>query len=358
MSKDIKTPENNSEEVDLGQLFKMIGNMFDKFFRFFGNIFNKLFLAFIWGIFFVKKHIVILLIAGILGFGFGLLKENISDPVFKSSVLIRQNYITGETLYNTINYYNSLLTQKDFSTLAQELSIDSIYVSSILGFGVKPLISGNQRLVEFNKYTKGLDSALVSTIDYEDYIEGVKEYIYENQQLTINSTTNDNFNIVFKAIVNNLNSNTFFKREQEKDIRQLENRKLVIERALSDSDSLQRVYKNVLEKTLESQKGSQTSITIEGGDDTNKTKEFDLYKSDIELRRELVIIEREKENKLFIIEILSNTPNRGFTDTSIEFLGRSFSPKVFYAAFFISVLFSILFLSRFIKFLEKYKNQV
>ncbi|MCB0462014.1 MAG: hypothetical protein R2816_01265 [Flavobacteriaceae bacterium] len=358
MNKEINTPQNNSEEVDLGQLFKMIGNLFDRLFSFLGNIFNKLFLAFVWCAFFVKKNIIILFIAAVLGFAYGFFEERKSAPVFESSVLIRQNYSTGENLYNTINYYNGLLSQKDYTALANELSIDTSYVSSIINFEVEALISENQRLIEFNKYIKRLDSALVSTIDYKDYMENVKEYIYEMQQLTVKSKTNENFDKVFDAIVKSLNSNTFFKREQEKDIRQLENRKLAIERALAESDSLQKVYKKVLEKSLETQKGSQTSITIEGSDDKNKTKEFDLYKNDIELRRELVNIERDKENKQFIIEILSNIPNRGFVDTSIQFLGKSFSPKVFFSAFFAFVVFTALLMLRFVKFLEKYKNKV
>jgi len=358
MSKETNTPQNNSEEVDLGQLFKMIGNLFDRFFRFVGNIFNKLFLAFVWCVFFVKKHIVIIIIAGILGFGYGYLKEHRAQPIYKSSVIIKQNYSTGENLYNTINYYNGLLKQKDYINLANELSVDTTYISSIISFGVEALISENERLVHFNNYTKKLDSTLASTIEYKAYIENVKEYVYETQQLTINSLANDNFNTVFDAIVNSLNSNSFFKREQTKDLEQLERRKLAIENALAESDSLQIIYKKVLEKPLEAQKGSQTSITIEGSDEKNKTKEYELYRSDIELRRELVTIEREKQNKQFIVEILSNTPNRGFIDSSIKFLGKSFSPRVFFAIFFTFVFFTFLLFLRFIKFLEKYKNKV
>ena len=356
MSKDIKTPQDNSEEVDLGQLFKMIGNMFDRFFSFIGNLFNKLFLAFVWCVFFVKKHIIILLIAGILGFAYGYIKEKVSQPVYKSAMLIRQNYDTGESLYNTINYYNGLMSQMDFATLSQELSIDSLYLTDIVGFGVEPLISENQKLVEFNRYTKRLDSVLVSTIGYDDYLENVDESIYQTQQLTISSKTNDNFKEVFQAIVDNLNSITYFKREQEKDIRQLENRKLAITNAMVQSDSLQKTYKKVLESTLDMNKGSQTSITIEGADEKNKTKEYELYKNSIELRRELVSIEREKENKQFIVEILSNTPSKGFIDSSIKVLGRSLSPKLFFAGAFTFILFFILLTITFIKFLEKYKT--
>ena len=44
MSKEIKSPQNNTEEIDLGELFKLIGKAFDRFFNFFGHIINKLFL--------------------------------------------------------------------------------------------------------------------------------------------------------------------------------------------------------------------------------------------------------------------------------------------------------------------------
>ena len=40
-----KLPEQpNSEEVDLGQLFKLIGNAFNRFFKFIGSILNSFFL--------------------------------------------------------------------------------------------------------------------------------------------------------------------------------------------------------------------------------------------------------------------------------------------------------------------------
>ena len=139
---------------------------------------------------------------------------------------------------------------------------------------------------------------------------------------------------------------------------ELENRKLAIQEALAESDTLQIVYKKVLELNPETQNGSQTSITIEGNDEKNTTKEFDLYKSDIELRRELVTIERETQNKEFIVEILSNTPSRGFIDSSIKVLNKAFSPTIFFATLFFFILFSILLLLRFIKFLEKFKSKV
>ena len=360
MSKEIKTPQNNSEEVDLGQLFKLIGNMFDRFFRFLGKLINKLFLAFIWCVFFVKKHLIKLVIASVLGFAFGLFKEKTSDPVFKASIIIKQNYQTGENLYNTINYYNGLLKQLDYTALAQQLSVDTTRVNSITSFGAEAFIGENDKLIVFNNYTKKLDSNLVAALDfnYNDYLENVKEGIYPIQKLTISSKSNDNFINVFEGIINNLNENTYFKREQEKDLVQLENRKLAILNSLAQSDSLQKTYKKVLENVLETNKGSQTSITIEGSDENNNTREFELFKNDIDLRRELVTIQREKDNKEFIVEKLSSTPEKGLINNTIEKFNMSFSLMQFFAILFTLITFIILLMFRFLKYLEKFKKEV
>ena len=102
------SPESQpSEEVDLGQLFKLIGNAFNRFFNFIGSIFNKLFLAFVWLVFFTKKHFIKIVLAGVLGFAYGFIKQKTGDPVYKSDIIIKQNYKTGENLYNSLIFLNN-----------------------------------------------------------------------------------------------------------------------------------------------------------------------------------------------------------------------------------------------------------
>ena len=76
------TPQ-SSEEVDLGQLFKMIGNAFQRLFQFIGSIFNKLFLAFVWLVFFIKKRAVVLLIAAVAGLALGFILDKTAPPTYK-----------------------------------------------------------------------------------------------------------------------------------------------------------------------------------------------------------------------------------------------------------------------------------
>ena len=71
MSKETTPQLGNNEEVDLGLLFKLIGKSFDRFFKFIGSIFNKLFLAFVWMVFFIKKHFIKICKFGLIIYNIG-----------------------------------------------------------------------------------------------------------------------------------------------------------------------------------------------------------------------------------------------------------------------------------------------
>jgi len=358
MSKEVKSPQNNTEEVDLVQLLKLIGNGFKSIAIFIGHILSKLFFVFVWIVFFIKKNILILIISAFVGLLFGYILEYKMGSLYKSSMLIQQNYNTGKSLYNSLEYFNGLLSEEDYDALSKELLIDTSYISSIKNFKMEPFITENQRYVEYNNYLKGLDSVLASEYDYDTYLEEIDESIYTTQLLTISATTNDNFNLVFEAISSKMNSIPFFKRVQERDIRELENTALALNAAIRESDSLQKTYKKVLENTLDLENGSQTSITFEGTDDNNRTREYELYKSNIGLRKELVSIERAKENKEYVVETLSNTPSKGFIDNTVEVMNITLQFKLFSTFIFTVIAFLTLIVLDFLSFLEKYKNKI
>jgi len=358
MSKEVKSPQNNSEEVDLVQLLKLIGSGFKSIAIFIGHILNKFFFVFVWIVFFTKKNILILIISAFVGLLFGYIVEYKMGPLYKSSMIIKQNYNTGKSLYNSLEYFNGLLSEEDYDALSKELLIDTSYISSIKDFKMESFITENQKYVEYNNYLKGLDSVLASEYDYDTYLEEIDESIYTTQLLTISATTNDNFNLVFEAISSKMNSIPFFKRVQERDIRELENTALALNAAIRESDSLQKTYKKVLENTLDLENGSQTSITFEGTDDNNRTREYELYKSDIGLRKELVSIERAKENKEYVVETLSNTPSKGFIDNTVEVMNITLQFKLFSTFIFTVIAFLTLIVLDFLSFLEKYKNKI
>ena len=360
MSTNSNTP-NNSEEVDLGQLFKLIGNVFDRFFNFILRIFKSLFLAFIWVIFLVKKRIIILALATISGLAIGAFSKKTATPKYESSVTVVQNYPTGENLYNSVGYYNDLLRQQDYQTLGNVLNLDVEKTKSILVFDVKPVVSENNKLVAFNKYVKQLDSLAATKIEYEDFLENNEDYTHKYQQIRIESSERNSFKSVFENIVESINLNPFFVNEQRKDIVELTQTKEALELALVKSESLQDTYKKVLEQGIDadqSAKPSEIGITFEGSSEVEKTKEFDLYQSDLVLRTQLVEIERELLDKKYIIEMISNKQDSGFASTTKTFLGIELSMTLFLGVLAFLVALAILFGIEFLKFIEKFKMSV
>ncbi|TNJ47056.1 hypothetical protein KFZ70_05380 [Tamlana fucoidanivorans] len=355
MSKESQSAQ-PSEEVDLGQLFKLIGNAFDRFFKFIGRIFYNIFLAFVWLVFFIKRQAIKLVIAAVIGVGLGFVLQKTSSPVYKSYITVKQNYETGEDLYNAISYLNDLLSQEDSVVLGRVLDVEVSKAAKILKFDIKPVVNENQRIKEYDAYIKTLDSTVAATILYEDYLQNYTDYDHNIQQITLKSSVRSNFQLVFSKIIDYVNTNPYFVKEQKKDIEELTNNKLAIEQALEVSDSLKSTYKRVLENTLLDKNKSEIGITFEGSSDKDKTKEFDLYKSDIELRRELVAIDRKIADKSEILEVLSRKQDSGFVDNKREIFGVSMGAKIFYGVLLFCLTFIVLLGLDFIKFLERFKR--
>ena len=349
---------NTSEEVDLGQLFKLIGNAFDRFFNFFITIFKSIFLAFVWLVFLVKKRIIILSSAVALGFLIGLFFTETSSPKYESSVTIVQNYPTGENLYNSVSYFNDLVRQGDHETLGSVLGIETQRAESILSFDVQPLVSDNDKLVAFNDYITKLDSLAASKIGYEDFLKNNEDYTHKHQQIIIKSTLRNSFKSVFSSIVESINLNPFFVNEQLKDIQELTQTKTALEFALVKSDSLQNTYKRVLERDLSANKGSEIGITFEGSSEVEKTKEFELYLSDLELRDKLIEIERDLLDKQYIVETISNKQDSGSASNTKNFFGLELPLNLYMGILFFLLTFAVLLALEFSRFIEKFRTQV
>lgn len=237
--------EQPSEEVDIGQLFKLIGKTFDRFFKFMGNLFNKLFLSFVWIIFFTKRHLIKIVLAGVLGFAYGFIKQKASIPIYKSTAIIKQNYKTGENLYLLIDVYNALISQQDSMALAQNLDISPSEANAVGSFEIESTLSQNQKLKLFNEYSKAMDSALASTLEFREFMKNSNEYDYDFQKITVRAYSKNIFRKVLNKIIQKVEESEFIINERKKDLAELERREFAINQSLVASDSLQKVYQRV-----------------------------------------------------------------------------------------------------------------
>ena len=226
----------------------------------------------------------------------------------------------------------------------------------IVEFDVKPIITDNEYLVMFNSYIGELDSLAASKMEYTDYVTNIREHKHSYQQISIKSNTRGDFKGVFLNIINNIETNSFFLYEQSKDMLELKLTKQALEQALVQSDSLQQTYKRVLEFASDSQTSAEIGITFEGGNETEKTKEYDLFINDIKLRERIVKIERELKDKERIIDVISTKQDNGFVDDSKDFLGLNLSLKLFYFVLILTLVFISLLFVEFLRFIQNFKS--
>jgi hypothetical protein len=139
---------------------------------------------------------------------------------------------------------------------------------------------------------------------------------------------------------------------------ELDRRESAIKQSLIASDSLQKVYQRVLEKSVEGTLGSQTSVTIDNTEDKSITKEYELFNSDLTLKRELVEIQRKKDDIQNIIEIVSSEQNEGTLDSTKSIFGFDLAKKIAYAFLLASFVFIVLLALESLKYLERYKSKI
>jgi hypothetical protein len=111
-----KTPanQNSSDEIDLGQLFRMIGNGFNSLFRGFLKVFLYL-----------KKNAIILLALVLVGGGIGYGLSKIISKKLKTEVIVKPQIDSKNYLYDVIDEIQGNLKAKD-TAFFKSIGVDDI----------------------------------------------------------------------------------------------------------------------------------------------------------------------------------------------------------------------------------------
>lgn len=121
----MSTNPTQDQEIDLGQVFNKIGNLFE-------NIGTYIFK----GILFVKKNLIILLTLLVFGVGIGIFLDSRSNT-YNHEVIVSPNYGSVDYLYNKINLINSRIKQGD-TLFLKSIGIEE--PKKISSVSVKPII--------------------------------------------------------------------------------------------------------------------------------------------------------------------------------------------------------------------------
>jgi len=342
--------QNNSDEIDLGQLFQMIGRGFQKFFNFIGSIFKGIFHLIMLFLLFVQKNIIIIAAAIIIGGVGGFVLDTIVPEKYVSRMVVEPNFNSVQQLYNNIAFYNDLAEAQDSVALATALNITDREAATIKEIFTDSYSDENQKIKLFDKFIRELDTTTVKAIDYENYLQNFNSMDARFHQISLISTDNRVAKKAQPAIINSISVNEYFKLQKRINDENLELQEEIYRGQLSEIDSLQSLYRTVLVKEADKPMQGTNINLAEGGE--SKGRELALIQEKDILKEKLVELNEERANKSTIINVISDFPTRG-----VEQKGILNSYKFKLPIVLLILVFGILALLELNRYLKSYNQK-
>ena len=319
MNENLPQQQKQSEEVDLGQLFKLIGSAFDRLFNFISSIFKSIFSVLIFLLKAILRNFKIISISMFVAAVAGFALQKAKATVYESEMLVKPYFDSKYQLITNINYYNALIADKDFQQLGRLFDIDEVNAEQLLEFEIEPgPETENDRILEYEQFIKQVDSVRAQDIYFEEFIENRSIYSGTLYQIKVKSFKKD----IFRSLEQGLNStftNTYSIKKMQKRDSLIAIDRLRIVNSLKEVDSLQEVYIEVLKN--ESNSNATGTVTLKDGmslvQERVKTREYELLERELKLREELTILDSQKVEEDVYFDTLSSFQDLGAVSYSL-----------------------------------------
>jgi len=344
--------KNNTEEIDLLQLFGFFENKLKSFFRLVFNAGKLVFDVLISFLQVLQQNFVKIAIAIIVAFGVGYAYDINKPKEYSSKMIVKPLFDSKYQLVTNIHYYNELVSNNKHDKLSNLFSLTKEEAESLSGFDIKDgPESEKEKTRLFNSFMKSLDSTAASTVTYEKFVENINIYDARLYEIEVKSSINNVFGKLSKGFKKTFKSDDYSEENKRKKDTLFKLKKASIEKSLNDIDSLKKVYIKELLKTKNQTVEFFGSTALKLADEQQKTKEFELLQLQIEEQNKLTTLEEDaiEENQLF--EVVSDFQLIGSVN------GGLFSKMKFMFPFAVLILVILGLLGmRFNKFVANYNR--
>ena len=311
----MSTNEMNNEEVDLGNLFKIIGKGFKNLFNAVGQFLKSIFHYFILLLLFLRNNALKLGIAMFIGAAIGFYLDLTKPKQFSSTMIVEPNFKSAQQLYKNINFYHELVKQKDSSMLASVLKVPVNEAAKLKGFYIEPIRNENEKYQFFDDFIQEVDTSTVKNINIKEFKNAFTDYDYKYHQIKVVSLNNNIFEKLSLPIIISIENNQYFKTQKKINDENLVQNENVLIKSLQEVDTLRKIYNKVL--IIEANKEALgTNITLAQG--AKKTNEIQLFKESLELNEELIDNNKEKAETTEILNVVSTFSKVGVKERSLQ----------------------------------------
>ena len=262
MAKDSNTMKNSSNnEIDLGQLFQMIGNAFNQIFKWLLSVFL-----------FFKRNAILLIVLVILGAATGIGLNQITTKKLKTEVIVSPNLESKNYLYDVVAELQANVRAKDTFFL-QSLGID---VDKLVDFDIQvtPVKGDNKENLEKDmKYLELLQGFENSEAISELVRAEILDKNSKDERITFYYKDPASGDTYARIFIEYINSNPFYKEVVRTYIENAQNRIAQNDSLLKQIDIL---ITNYSKKMLAENNSVEGQITLNNEQQLNVPQLFSL----------------------------------------------------------------------------------
>ena len=303
------------EEVDLGNLFKVIGKGIGNFFQAIGKFIKITFHYLILLLIFLKNNTLKLGLAIVFGTIFGFILDYNKPKEYSSNLIIETNFGSGIQLYKQIDYLSDLVKKRDTITLSKVLNSPINEVSKITNIEVSVYQSTQNLLLAFDEYLKTIDTVYTRKFKLEDFEKRQSKFDYRYHLIKINSNLNSFFKNITPELIYMI-ENDYYKKKRDIKIEELNQKKSILQKNLAQIDSLRKLYKEVAIKEAEN-KSSSSSIEISQKETKKNENDIKLFETSSELLDQIQNLNNKIIRNENIINIISDFDEVGIVGKRI-----------------------------------------
>ncbi|WJJ97085.1 hypothetical protein [Algibacter luteus] len=316
MSKNLQE-QPQREEVDLGQLFKIIGNLFQRLFDFVSSIFKGIYRIILLFLIHVFKRLKWYALAIFLGLISGYFLDKLSGEIYGANVFIETNYNASHQVYENMQYLHQLAyVDKDSTELARKLEIPVADAAKLKGFYIEPDIDENDKIKMFVNFKNGLDSVARAEYTYKEFTASINYYSFKRHKIGVASTDRFVYRKLRGKLVKAITDNDYLINLKNVTLKNFKTQDISIQEEQRKIDSLVDVYLMIRERESkkEAQAGSGTNFFMANGQ-----QKSDLLVNESELIEKISGLEAQRRNiekdlvvNNDIVSVISDFPDAGY----------------------------------------------
>ncbi|MBJ6368477.1 hypothetical protein [Snuella sedimenti] len=315
MSKELPQPQ-QSEEVDLGQLFKLIGNAFDRFFKFIASIFIGIYSVVLLLLIHFYKRFVWYAGAVIIGVVVGFVIDMKSEKLYGANMFVETNFNSARQVYENIKQFHQLANvDKDSVELGKRLGISTNEAAKLKGFYIQPDLNENDIAEKYSAFYSKLDSLSRMEMTYDRYKESLTPFNYKIHQIGVAATDKAIYKKIEKTFAAQISDNLYLNELVEVNKDNLEKKEEALATQVKKTDSLVNAYLKIRvnESDKEPVPGAGTNLYMGNAESSNLlVDESKIIEKRLELEEQRRQVNKSLVEQKNVINVLAGFPGTGY----------------------------------------------